>query len=249
MRFSLFFPSLLPIACVFITSSAAADESTATAGSTAVVESTAEETVPSDARPTKLHNVSLTLNPVQPLFGVALLNGEVRLSRLTVFPKQTPKDVSFGGWVGLGRIRIADGGMLADGQPVWANCNDIAYCDRLTVVWVGAQALVYPVGTFDHGLQLGVEASVMTAWGYRRYGKLYDEIGASFAKAAGKQWAGLPDEKLSDTSFFPGIVIGYKLATKSGFTVNPQLAGDLLVSTTERTTILPRLAVNAGWSF
>ena len=116
------------------------------------------------------------------------------------------------------------------------------------MIWVGAQALVYPVGSFEHGLQIGAEASFVQLKGTRRYNSSFNDLARTFAQARGQTWNGTPDQEVSDSAFIPGLVIGYKLVTKSGFTINPQLAGDVVISD-DPTKIIPRLALNVGWSF
>lgn len=194
----------------------------------------ASEEASSRVAPDEPRQVSITVDPTRPLVGMGMVGGEVCFPRVALFPGRSANDVSLGGWVGVGRMRLADGGGLLLGpRPTWASCNDVFYCDRATVVWVGAQALTYPVGGFDHGLQLGVEASFASLWGTRRYSQSPLTRG--------------PDRELRESGFLPGVVLGYKLVTKAGLTFNPQIAADLVVSA-EPATILPRLALNAGWS-
>jgi hypothetical protein len=196
----------------------------------------------------KTRDVSLTLDPTRPLIGMGMVNGEVRFPRMTLLPNHRPMDVSLGGWVGAGRVRVADDGLLGGARPVWSDCGDMFNCDRMTAIWVGAQALAYPVGGFDHGLQIGVEASFMQTWGSRRYSPFYKELAASMAKVHDKPFTGVPDRDVEGSAFLPGVVVGYKLVTQVGFTFNPQVAADLFVSNAP-VKVVPRLALNAGWSF
>lgn len=169
------------------------------------------------------------------------LGVEGRLARVPVLPGHRPMDVSVGGWLMIGMHRSSDGSTPGRGdlRYVWeSRCEDTVHCDRLTTVWAGAQALAYPVGNFDHGLQVGVEASFIRTSGTRR-------ASANFVSLAG---GAVPDESVARTAFLPGIVIGYKLATEVGFTFNPQLGVDLVVGDGSG-IVLPRLALNVGWSF
>jgi hypothetical protein len=56
------------------------------------------------------------------------------------------------------------------------------------------------------------------------------------------------DTPKSEDTVAPGIVVGYKLVTSPGLTLNPQFAYDVLIGDGSPRA-LPRLALNAGWSF
>ncbi len=109
-------------------------------------------------------------------------------------------------------------------------------------VWeVGGQLTGYPVGHFDHGMQLGVEAVYLGVSGN-------DSSGNVKVVAAG-------------TGFAAGPFLGYKLATKVGFTFNVQggveyvlVQADAKSSTgatasAEATRWIPLVNANVGWSF
>jgi len=215
-------------------------------GLTSSAEAADEPDRPLEAAP-RQRDVSLTLDPTRPLLGTAIVNGEVRITRTTVFPGQPARDVSVAGWLGVGRLRVADDGLFGGARPAWSDCDDSFYCDRGTLVWVGAQALVYAVGTFEHGLQIGTELSYAHVWGERRYNESWKEMSAFFND--GTVSPGLADEHVSGGALVPGVVIGYKLVTKPGLTLNPQLAGDVQISREGISKVYPRLALNAGWSF
>lgn len=187
-----------------------------------------------------LRRVSLTTDPTRALMGMGLLNGEVGFPNAHLFPNTIGRDVSLAGWVAAGQMRRPD---VGGPSFVWNDCNETFYCDRATVVWAGAQALLYPLGTFEHGLQVGIEASFVGAWGKRHYTSLVVADGQSDVTRVAR-----PSIRHSETGFLPGVVIGYKLVTKAGFTFNPQFATDYIVSAGALKTT-PRLALNAGWSF
>lgn len=113
-------------------------------------------------------------------------------------------------------------------------------------VWeVGGQAVGYPVGHFDHGMQLGAEI-------------LY--VGASADSTTGGKTV-----SATATGLATGVFVGYKLATKVGFSFNVQGGVSYLTargeatsspSPTQQGTVvaegrrwLPLLNLNAGWSF
>ncbi len=100
----------------------------------------------------------------------------------------------------------------------------------LPVFGVGAQALYYPVGRFDHGMQLGLEA---------HDGPLLAGVGPT----------GRP---LTENDLLLAPVVGYKLATAPGFTLDLQggVGWQLLLGGTAVTTGLGvDLRLNVGWTF
>jgi hypothetical protein len=204
----------------------------------------AAESIPTDpdqATPSAApaaRSVSLTTDPLRPLVGMAVLGAETRVGSLSVHEGFSPRDVSVVGFVGFGRVRSSDIGSGL--RPVWGSCDELFTCDRATTLWLGGQALLYPVGSFEHGAQLGVEASYMRVWGTRSYN-------GSFAQFLGS--SSVPDARLSGGAFAPGVLIGYKLVTKPGFTFNPQLALDAIFASDGSSALAPRLTLNAGWSF
>lgn len=109
-------------------------------------------------------------------------------------------------------------------------------------VWeVGGQFTSYPVGHFDHGMQLGIEAVYLGVSGN-------DSTGNVKVAAAG-------------TGFAAGPFLGYKLATKVGFTFNVQGGVEYVIvqadaksstgatSSAEATRWIPLVNANVGWSF
>jgi hypothetical protein len=102
---------------------------------------------------------------------------------------------------------------------------------------LGGQFNFYPVGSFDHGMQLGIEA-------------LYLHVSAGNPNVSG---------------FASGIALGpfagYKIITRGGFTFNGQLGAEFLAmkaqaqdsggtqSTDSGKTTIVLLNLNIGWSF
>jgi hypothetical protein len=192
------------------------------------------------------HVVSVTTDPTRVLYGVAALGAEARVGRVTVHKGFSPRDVSIAGWVGVGRVRTGD---ITDPRAIWESCGDLFWCERATMVWVGAQALLYPVGGFERGAQLGVEASYLGLFGTRSYNASFVSLENGIVATQGKPGvASVPEDRFTRNAFVPGVVVGYKLATKAGFTFNPQLALDMVLSS-EPVNLAPRLALNVGWSF
>lgn len=185
------------------------------------------------------HDFSLTTDPIQPLTGVAVVHGETRLGARRIFPGMPSMDISLGGWIGGGESRRRDGEMIV----VWKDCgNALLQCERASTLWAGAQAMIYPVGTFEHGMQLGVEASYLQMWIRTSEGS----IGTSVARGLGQPAPA--DRTSSEGALMGAAVIGYKVATRAGFTFNPQLAGGPVFAE-GKVAFAPRLAINVGWSF
>ncbi len=100
--------------------------------------------------------------------------------------------------------------------------------DRYSVVEIGGQGRYYPVGDFDHGLQLGGEVLAVVVSG----------SGAS------------------GTGLSIGPFVGYKIAARFGLTFDIQLGvqgyavGASSGSTSASDSALgPLLNINLGWSF
>jgi len=158
------------------------------------------------------HSVSLTISPFHLVLPVVEVMGEFKVQD----------------WFGLAAIL---GGGSIQGTGTIAD-------ERLTVFELGAQALFYPVGDFDHGMQLGLEA-------------LFIHISGTFDSGA-----------LTGTGsgLAVGPLIGYKFAASWGLTVDIQggyqIAG-IAASASDGTTTesdstvegVVLLNINAGWSF
>ena len=154
--------------------------------------------------------VYLSISPLHLLAPIVELTGEVRLHR----------HIGVAAIGGYGSIKV-------DGY-------------RPFKVWeVGGQFVGYPVGHFDHGMQLGLEvlyAGVSTD----------ENIKVSSATANG---------------LATGPFIGYKLATRVGFSFNVQAGVEYVfasadakaptgaTATAAQQTIIPLINLQAGWSF
>jgi hypothetical protein len=145
-----------------------------------------------------------------------------------------------GGWIAAGQMRARDWKL----QPVWGSCEGASWeCERVTVAWAGAQAVVYAVGSFTHGMQVGVDASWMQLWLTQTEGS----VGQEYARAKGL--SGLPDTHGSAGALTTAFVLGYKYVASYGLTFNPQIAAGPVVATTGDVFLLPRVSLNAGWTF
>jgi hypothetical protein len=108
-------------------------------------------------------------------------------------------------------------------------------------VWeVGGQLVSYPVGHFDHGMQLGVEVLYMGLTGSNPTGGV-DVTGAANGLAMGP-------------------FVGYKLATRVGFSFNVQGGAEYVTAratanagtataSASASAWIPLLNINVGWSF
>ena len=118
------------------------------------------------------------------------------------------------------------------------------YSDYQFTTWnAGVQAIGYPVGHFDHGMQLAAEAQYI-------YASLDDGQSKSSTVITA-----------DGSGIAVGGLVGYKLATKSGFTFNVQGGASYLAMTaaaadsggssvrTSGDHVIPRLRINLGWSF
>lgn len=113
--------------------------------------------------------------------------------------------------------------------------------DTFDVFELGAQGRVYTVGDFDHGMQLGLEALWVHVSGEDLQGTKISGAGAGLAI---------------------GPFIGYKIATRVGFTFEGQLGFQYMAMKAEAsdeesgvsaedsdTDLGPLLNLNIGWSF
>ncbi len=162
--------------------------------------------------PRELRRVYVAFSPVHLIFPVVELTAEVRLH-----PRIGVAAIGAFGNVKASNVSI----------PVWE---------------AGGQFVAYPVGDFDHGMQLGAEALYMGASAQK------SEAGTTVTANA----AGLST----------GAFVGYKLATRVGFTFNVQggvayltASGDAKATGTNATASVSRSAwgplvnANMGWSF
>jgi len=160
--------------------------------------------------------VSVAFSPLHLTLPIVELTGEVRLHKL----------MSIAAIAGYGSVKLDYSGTPPSGAP-----------DRATVYEIGGQYRFYPIGGFDNGLQLGLEA-------------LYIHAGVENATASGVA-----------SGFAVGPFAGYKIITPVGFTFDGQLGVEFITgkaqaqntsgqsaSTSGKTTI-PLLNLNIGWSF
>lgn len=110
--------------------------------------------------------------------------------------------------------------------------------ERFKVWEVGGQFVGYPVGHFDHGMQVGLEV-------------LYAGVSTNESSKVTVATA---------TGLATGPFIGYKLATKVGFSFNVQggvqyvfaradASSGGATASAEQRSIIPLLNLNVGWSF
>lgn len=106
----------------------------------------------------------------------------------------------------------------------------------LSLVEGGLSARAYPLGDFDHGLQLGAEATYLGALGT------------------------IQGVQASGTGLTAGPFVGYKIAARFGLTFEIQLGYQWMAvgaraeqggvsATAEETDSGPLLNINLGWSF
>jgi hypothetical protein len=157
--------------------------------------------------------VYLSLSPVHLLLAMGEVTGEVRVHR-----------------------KIGVAGIAGFGKP-----KDGATDTRYTAWELGGQVVTYPVGHFDHGMQLGVEAL--------------------YAGVAGDTSVGNTRISSSAQGFAVGPMVGYKLATDVGFSFNVQggiayfasaaeaSGGGTSATASTSPRAIPILNLNLGWSF
>jgi opacity protein-like surface antigen len=112
---------------------------------------------------------------------------------------------------------------------------------RFSAYEVGGQFVSYPIGHFDHGMQLGMEA-------------LYVHVNLDEG----------PNQRLDVTGIGNGLAvgpfIGYKLATQFGFSFNVQAGAQYMAVVANASAdgtnaseadsrVIPLLNLNLGWSF
>lgn len=174
---------------------------------------------PPAAPPAPHHAVSLTFSPIHLLFPIVEVAGEVALS----------EKVSVAGIVGFGSIPVTK--TLAS-----STTQDVSETEHYSAWEVGGHLNYYVVGSFEHGMQLGVEA-------------LYLKISTpdrSYRSAASASGLAL------------GPYVGYKLITGVGFTFEANLGAEYVVaqasstdgsSSASASKWIPLLNLNIGWSF
>lgn len=157
------------------------------------------------------HSFSLTISPIHLALPMGEVTGEYRVG----------DKLGLGGILGYGSATIED---------------SLGQDDTLTLIEVGATLRYYLLGSFIHGLQVGVEVLYLHAGG---------DIDGVAAVGEG---------------FGAGPFIGYKIATNVGFTFDAQLGGMYLVAGAEAedgdssesasaSEVGVLLNLNVGWSF
>ena len=157
----------------------------------------------------KAHTAYVSFSPLHLIFPVIELTGEVRLHRQ------------------IGIAAIAGYGSLAPPNPPPG-----VKVSRFSVWELGGQFVGYPVGHFDHGMQLGMEA-------------LY--VGVSGDMSSGNVSVSAAAQGLA-----VGPFVGYKYTAPIGFSVNMQGGAEYVVAQAESTTastIIPLVNLNVGWAF
>lgn len=163
--------------------------------------------------PPEDRSVYLSISPFHLLLPFVELSAEVRLHR---------------------KIGIAAIGGYGSVKP---QNSDV----RFNVWEAGGQFVGYPVGHFDHGMQVGLEAL--------------------YAGVSGDDKSGNTRIAATASGLASGPFVGYKLATRSGFSFNVQGGVSYLfvqaqassssgaTASAEQTRVLPILNANLGWSF
>jgi hypothetical protein len=164
--------------------------------------------------PEEDRSVYLSISPFHLLVPFFELTGEVRVHR----------NVGVAGIVGYGVVRPEGSSAKLD---IWE---------------VGGQFVGYPVGHFDHGMQLGLEV-------------LYAGVSGGDASTNNVKVAA------TASGLAAGPFVGYKLATHVGFTFNVQggveytfVRADASTTTgqtasAQQTRLIPLVNANLGWSF
>lgn len=172
--------------------------------------------------PKPQHAVSLTFSPLHLIFPE--LKGMVEVK---IDPKFSVAVLG-----GIGSIKVD--------STVTGPYGTTSSSDRFTVWELGGQATYYPVGDFEHGMQLGAQVE---------YLKVALDNGAN-ATVLG-----------SGSGVAMGPFIGYKLATRVGFTLDLQggvayVAAKADASSTdgssahkEGSSVVPLVNLHIGWSF
>jgi len=170
------------------------------------------------------HVASITFSPIHLVLPVVELTGELRLQH------------------GLSVAAIAGVGSVTLEQRTMTSTGFVTTDKQRFSVWeLGGQFRWYPIGSFDHGMQLGVEF-------------LYAHVsGTSVAS---------PTTSGVGSGFAVGPFIGYKIATNIGFTFDAQLGVEWIgaratakdsatgdANSTTSSAFIPLVNLNVGWSF
>jgi hypothetical protein len=165
------------------------------------------------------HVVSVTFSPLHLIFPEVRLMGEIKVN---------PK-MSVAALAGYGSI-----GVDTSGTP---NVT----VDRVTVWEAGGQFRYYPIGTFEHGMEVGAHVEYIGA-------------SASGSSCDGKVFG-------AGSGVLMGPFVGYKLATRVGFTLDLQggVGYEVITASASGTngntatassnTFAPIVNLHMGWSF
>lgn len=174
---------------------------------------------PPPAAPVEPHHaVSVTFSPIHLFLPIVEVAGEFALNEKT----------SVAGIVGFGSVPIETTTISAAGVSTKT--------ERLSAWEVGGHFNYYVVGSFEHGMQLGVEALYLKV----------DAAGTTYRSAA------------SASGFAVGPYVGYKLITGVGFTFEANLGAQYVAaraqtndgtSSSSDSKWIPLLNLNVGWSF
>lgn len=171
----------------------------------------------------KDHSVAVMISPFHLIFPVVEITAEVRLhERISV--------------AGIGGIGSIDPYQFDDTTPPPG-----VKTGRFTVWEIGGQLVGYPIGHFDHGMQLGAEILYLGVFGSA-------EAATNSAAATGQ-------------GLSMGPFIGYKFTAPVGFSLALQAGAAYLTARADAkdasgrtaqatdSTIAPLVNINLGWAF
>lgn len=171
---------------------------------------------PSTVQPTKpAKQLYLSISPFHLASGIVELTGEYKL-----------------------RDKVSIAGILGYG---YSKQDGYGYFVRET----GVQGIVYPIGDFHHGMQLGLEANFVDV------------------KLSETPRSAPTDLRVQASGLAGGAFVGYKIETGLGLTASVQAGaqyfaavatadkrnGDGSAVRESRSGLIPLLNINAGWSF
>jgi hypothetical protein len=188
----------------------------------------AAEAPASESRPSR--TFTITTDILRPLYGVAALSGEVSAG----------ERFGIGAWMGAGAVRRDS---VLGHVPIFGKCAG-SFCERNTLVTGGIAASFYAIGGFSapQSLQLGAEMSIAHEWGL--------SIPSDYTVTVARELFGgyLVSEPSNRTIFTPGVLAGYKLVSRAGFTVN--LVGVIGYRIgDDPNPFASRATANVGWTF
>jgi hypothetical protein len=164
------------------------------------------------------HSVAITISPFHLFLPVVEIMGEVKL-----IPK-----VSGALILGAGSLKVPGTTGIPD--------------SRARAYEAGLQLVFYPLGDFEHGMQLGAEALFVDA------------------KGSVKPTNGSAEIAYGGSGLSTGAFLGYKVISKIGFTFNAQLGAaytSVIAEASQKTVTVSAaqsgvnvlLNLNAGWAF